>query len=48
MVIGHIESIENNHKRVDMVNKGKEVCIKIVGTTPNQQQVMFGRHFDID
>lgn len=48
VVIGHIESIENNHKRVDMANEGKEVCIKIVGTTPNQQQVMFGRHFDIE
>ncbi|KAM5566532.1 eukaryotic translation initiation factor 5B-like [Rosa sericea] len=48
VVIGRIESIENNHKRVDMANKGKEVCIKIVGTNPNQQQVMFGRHFNIE
>nr|XP_016462320.1 PREDICTED: eukaryotic translation initiation factor 5B-like [Nicotiana tabacum]XP_016462321.1 PREDICTED: eukaryotic translation initiation factor 5B-like [Nicotiana tabacum] len=46
--IGRIASIENNHKPVDYAKKGQQVAIKIVGTNPEEQQKMFGRHFDIE
>ncbi|GAB2210481.1 hypothetical protein Droror1_Dr00015747, partial [Drosera rotundifolia] len=46
--IGRIASIENNHKPVDIAKKGQTVAIKIVGATPEEQQKMFGRHFEID
>ncbi|KAL9267425.1 Eukaryotic translation initiation factor 5B-like protein [Drosera capensis] len=46
--IGRIASIENNHKPVDIAKKGQKVAIKIVGATPEEQQKMFGRHFEID
>ncbi|KAK7343729.1 hypothetical protein VNO77_12721 [Canavalia gladiata] len=46
--IGRIASIENNHKPVDSAKKGQKVAIKIVGSNPEEQQKMFGRHFEID
>ncbi|CAI9115708.1 OLC1v1016691C1 [Oldenlandia corymbosa var. corymbosa] len=46
--IGRIASIENNHKAVDYAKKGQQVAIKIVGSNPEEQQKMFGRHFEID
>ncbi|GAB2214287.1 hypothetical protein Droror1_Dr00018629 [Drosera rotundifolia] len=46
--IGRIASIENNHKPVDIAKKGQKVVIKIVGATPEEQQKMFGRHFEMD
>ncbi|KAG7940967.1 hypothetical protein I3843_16G013800 [Carya illinoinensis] len=46
--IGRIASIENNHKPVDIAKKGQKVAIKIVGTNPEEQQKMFGRHFELE
>ncbi|KAL9261388.1 Eukaryotic translation initiation factor 5B-like protein [Drosera capensis] len=46
--IGRIASIENNHKPVDIAKKGQKVAIKIVGATPEEQQKMFGRHFELE
>ncbi|KAK7279842.1 hypothetical protein RJT34_24901 [Clitoria ternatea] len=46
--IGRIASIENNHKPVDYAKKGQKVAIKIAGSNPEEQQKMFGRHFEID
>ncbi|XP_047162714.1 eukaryotic translation initiation factor 5B [Vigna umbellata] len=46
--IGRIASIENNHKPVEYAKKGQKVAIKIVGSNPEEQQKMFGRHFEID
>lgn len=46
--IGRISSIENNHKPVDTAKKGQKVAIKIVGGNPEEQQKMFGRHFEIE
>ncbi|XP_027148189.1 eukaryotic translation initiation factor 5B-like isoform X2 [Coffea eugenioides] len=46
--IGRIASIENNHKPVDYAKKGQKVAIKIVGSNPEEQQKMFGRHFEIE
>ncbi|XP_043714113.1 eukaryotic translation initiation factor 5B isoform X2 [Telopea speciosissima] len=46
--IGRIASIESNHKQVDVAKKGSEVAIKIASTNPEEQQKMFGRHFDED
>ncbi|EXC19905.1 Eukaryotic translation initiation factor 5B [Morus notabilis] len=46
--IGRIASIENNHKPVDTAKKGQKVAIKIVGSNPEEQQKMFGRHFEIE
>ncbi|RWR79243.1 Elongation factor [Cinnamomum micranthum f. kanehirae] len=46
--IGRITSIEINHKQVDVAKKGQQVAIKIVGSNPEEQQKMFGRHFDIN
>ncbi|XP_019152789.1 PREDICTED: eukaryotic translation initiation factor 5B-like isoform X2 [Ipomoea nil] len=46
--IGRIASIENNHKPVDYGKKGQMVAIKIVGSNSEEQQKMFGRHFDAD
>ncbi|KAL5560293.1 hypothetical protein UlMin_036504 [Ulmus minor] len=46
--IGRIASIENNHKPVDTAKKGQKVAIKIVGTNPEEQQKMFGRHFELE
>lgn len=46
--IGRIASIENNHKAVDFAKKGQQVAIKIVGSNAEEQQKMYGRHFDID
>ncbi|CAJ1976957.1 unnamed protein product [Sphenostylis stenocarpa] len=46
--IGRIASIENNHKPVDYAKKGQKVAIKIVGSNPEEQQKMYGRHFEID
>ncbi|XVF14741.1 hypothetical protein REPUB_Repub09cG0087800 [Reevesia pubescens] len=46
--IGRIASIENNHKPVDAAKKGQRVAIKIVGSNPEEQQKMYGRHFELD
>ncbi|KAF4384131.1 hypothetical protein F8388_001369 [Cannabis sativa] len=46
--IGRIASIENNHKPVDTAKKGQKVAIKIVGSNSEEQQKMFGRHFEIE
>ncbi|KAK2977459.1 hypothetical protein RJ640_031018 [Escallonia rubra] len=46
--IGRIASIENNHKPVDYAKKGQKVAIKIIGSNPDEQQKMFGRHFEIE
>ncbi|KAL1820184.1 hypothetical protein ACET3Z_015053 [Daucus carota] len=46
--IGRIASIENNHKPVDTAKKGSKVAIKIIGSNPDEQQKMFGRHFEIE
>ncbi|KAI6691101.1 hypothetical protein NL676_027929 [Syzygium grande] len=46
--IGRIASIENNHKPVDTAKKGQKVAIKIVSSNPEEQQKMFGRHFDLE
>ncbi|KAK6923409.1 Translation initiation factor IF- 2, domain 3 [Dillenia turbinata] len=46
--IGKIASIENNHKPVDRAKKGDKVAIKIIGSSSEEQQRSFGRHFDID
>ncbi|KAL5983084.1 hypothetical protein ACLOJK_017164 [Asimina triloba] len=46
--IGRIASIEINHKQVDVAKKGQKVAIKIIGSSPEEQQKMFGRHFEID
>ncbi|KAK4253109.1 hypothetical protein QN277_010927 [Acacia crassicarpa] len=48
MDIGRIASIENNRKPVEDAKKGQNVAIKIVGTNSEEQQKMFGRHFEID
>ncbi|CAH9115017.1 unnamed protein product [Cuscuta epithymum] len=46
--IGRIASIENNHKPVDSAKKGQMVAIKIIGSNSEEQQKMFGRHFDME
>ncbi|KAF3434973.1 hypothetical protein FNV43_RR22060 [Rhamnella rubrinervis] len=46
--IGRVASIENNHKPVDIAKKGQKVAIKIIGSNPEEQQKMFGRHFEIE
>ncbi|XP_057789455.1 uncharacterized protein LOC131006280 [Salvia miltiorrhiza] len=43
--IGKIESIEYNHRPFDCAKRGQQVAIKIVGSNPEEQQKMFGRHF---
>ncbi|XP_057775917.1 eukaryotic translation initiation factor 5B-like [Salvia miltiorrhiza] len=46
--IGRVASIENNHKPVDYAKKGQKVAIKIIGSNPEEQQKMFGRHFEME
>ncbi|XP_058112111.1 eukaryotic translation initiation factor 5B-like [Magnolia sinica] len=46
--IGRIASIEINHKQVDIAKKGQKVAIKIASTNAEEQQKMYGRHFEID
>ncbi|KAJ6859358.1 hypothetical protein NC652_041597 [Populus alba x Populus x berolinensis] len=46
--IGRIASIRFNEKAVDHAKKGQKVTIKIIGTNPEEQQKMHGRHFDND
>ncbi|XVF43788.1 hypothetical protein PTKIN_Ptkin02bG0068500 [Pterospermum kingtungense] len=46
--IGRIASIENNHKPVDSAKKGQKVAIKIAGSSPEEQQKMYGRHFELE
>ncbi|KAL4585742.1 hypothetical protein LXL04_010366 [Taraxacum kok-saghyz] len=46
--IGRISSIENNHKPVDVAKKGQKVAIKITGSNAEEQQKMFGRHFEME
>ncbi|EEF34273.1 translation initiation factor if-2, putative [Ricinus communis] len=44
--IGRVASIENNYKAVDYAKKGQSVAIKLVNNSPEDQQKMYGRHFD--
>ncbi|KAH6765155.1 eukaryotic translation initiation factor 2 family protein [Perilla frutescens var. frutescens] len=46
--ISRIASIEKNHKLVDRAKKGQKVAIKIIGSNSEEQQKMFGRHFEIE
>ncbi|KAL1543141.1 photosystem II [Salvia divinorum] len=46
--IGRVASIENNHKPADYAKKGQKVAIKIISSDPEEQQKMFGRHFEMD
>ncbi|XP_024022902.1 eukaryotic translation initiation factor 5B [Morus notabilis] len=47
--IGRIAAIRDiNDKPVDLAKKGQVVTIKIVGTSPEEQQIEFCRHFKID
>ncbi|XP_071689465.1 eukaryotic translation initiation factor 5B-like [Rutidosis leptorrhynchoides] len=46
--IGRVSSIENHHRPVDYAMKGQEVAIKITGSNAEEQQKMFGRHFDME
>ncbi|OVA15644.1 Elongation factor [Macleaya cordata] len=46
--IGRIASIEINHKQVDAAKKGQKVAIKIASSSSEEQQKMFGRHFEMD
>ncbi|KAJ6852308.1 eukaryotic translation initiation factor 5B-like [Iris pallida] len=46
--IGRIASMEVNHKQVDTAKKGEKVAIKIVSNSSEEQQKMYGRHFEID
>ncbi|XVF73327.1 hypothetical protein PTKIN_Ptkin12aG0192700 [Pterospermum kingtungense] len=46
--IGRIASIEIDKKPVDFSKKGQKVSIKIVGSTPEERQKMYGRHFELD
>ncbi|KAJ8554539.1 hypothetical protein K7X08_025217 [Anisodus acutangulus] len=46
--IGRIASIKNNDKPVDSAKKGQKVSIKIVRSNTEEQQKMFGRHFEIE
>ncbi|KAL5714108.1 hypothetical protein ACHQM5_016113 [Ranunculus cassubicifolius] len=46
--IGRIASIEVNHKQVDIAKKGQKVAIKITCSNPEEQQKMFGRHFEME
>ncbi|KAL3632410.1 hypothetical protein CASFOL_025394 [Castilleja foliolosa] len=46
--IGRIASIENDHKPVDYAKKGQKVAIKIIANNPDEQQKMFGRHFEME
>ncbi|XP_073146136.1 eukaryotic translation initiation factor 5B-like [Henckelia pumila] len=45
--IGRIASIANNKKPVEYAKKGQNVSIKIIGSNAEEQQKMFGRHFEI-
>ncbi|KAL6555887.1 hypothetical protein OROGR_005175 [Orobanche gracilis] len=45
--IGRVVSIENNHKPVGFAKKGQKVAIKIISNNSEEQQKMFGRHFEI-
>ncbi|XP_050211250.1 eukaryotic translation initiation factor 5B [Mercurialis annua] len=46
--IGRVASVENNYKPVDYAKKGQKVAIKILNNSPEEQQKMYGRHFDHD
>ncbi|KAI3683661.1 hypothetical protein L1987_84173 [Smallanthus sonchifolius] len=46
--IGRISSIEDCHKRLDYAKKGQKVAIQIKGSNAEEQQKMFGRHFDME
>ncbi|CAI9754434.1 unnamed protein product [Fraxinus pennsylvanica] len=46
--IGRIASVENNHKPLDYAKKGQNVAIKIVSSSSDEQQKMFGRHFELE
>jgi translation initiation factor IF-2 len=43
-VIGVVSGMEQNHKEVNEVKAGEEVCIKIEGSGSNSYT--YGRHFD--
>ncbi|KAL6129421.1 hypothetical protein ACLB2K_072771 [Fragaria x ananassa] len=44
--IGRITSIQNNNIPADRAKKGMKVAIQIVGTNSDEQQKMYGRHFE--
>ncbi|KAF6151472.1 hypothetical protein GIB67_016284 [Kingdonia uniflora] len=46
--IGRISSIEINHRQVNVAKKGQKVAIKIGSTNAEEQQKMYGRHFEIE
>ncbi|KAI8562803.1 hypothetical protein RHMOL_Rhmol03G0063800 [Rhododendron molle] len=46
--IGRIASMEKNKKPLDYAKKGQKVAIKIVGSNLEEQQRMFGRHFEME
>ncbi|EOX92724.1 Eukaryotic translation initiation factor 2 family protein isoform 3 [Theobroma cacao] len=46
--IGRLASIENNHRPVEVAKKGQKVAIKIAGSNPEEQQKMYGRHFELE
>ncbi|XP_050373833.1 eukaryotic translation initiation factor 5B-like [Argentina anserina] len=46
--IGRLASIKNNNKPVDIAKKGQKVAIQIVGTNSDEQQKMYGRHFEME
>ncbi|XP_076901536.1 eukaryotic translation initiation factor 5B-like [Bidens hawaiensis] len=46
--IGRVSSIKNNNRPVDRANKGQQVSIEIRGGNAEEQQKMFGRHFEMN
>ncbi|KAH7554218.1 hypothetical protein JRO89_XS12G0136200 [Xanthoceras sorbifolium] len=48
LILDEFASIENNRKPVEIAKKGQKVSVKIVGSNPEEQQKMFGRHFDLE
>lgn len=45
ILLGHVTSIEVNHKPIDKATKGQEVCLKIENL-PGETPKLYGRHFD--
>ncbi|KAG6438119.1 hypothetical protein SASPL_103055 [Salvia splendens] len=46
--IGQVTSIKNNDNPVDSAKKGQKVSIKIIGSNPEEQKKMLGRHFEVE
>ena len=45
LIIGKVESIQNDGKNVEIATKGSEVCIKVIDM---QNNYIYGRHFDFN